>query len=830
MTPKLTKRIYQIFISTCLFLLVLVFSYLPLHAQSSAEIYHGLLKLKETKRVLYVAAHPDDENTRLIAYLANEEMAEVAYLSLTRGDGGQNLIGKELGIELGMIRTQELLKARETDGGKQFFSRAIDFGYSRNPTETLNNWDRQKLLADAVWVIRNFQPDIIITRFNTIPGITHGHHTTSAIIAGEAFKISGDPTVFPEQLSQVKPWSAKRIFWNAYNWGGVYEPKPDKQYHEFQVGKFNPILGMSYSQIAANSRTMHKSQGFGSTAAIGEGTDFIEFVDGQTYSESPFEDLKNRWTLLPNGKVISSKIDALIASFDFVKPANNIGKLIEIRKELNKVQGNLPWVNDKKSLINQLIMKTIGWKALFLSDTELNYPSSSIQGIVILNQVTENLIKLVSFRVFDKTLDFDTNLANNKSVQKEIVFAIPSNHLNSQPYWLRNEPENNLYYVKDQAMIGKPYNAPTVEGTLSFSLEGEHFELALPLQYRYNDPVNGEVIQPFKVVPEISVSVSQSNVFLLNNIPAILDAEVNFGKEIREGKLKIEGLKESEFSIVGQSIDEKNKTIRYQIQLKNSNGEEKSAHKVYYETADGEIFQENTKRILYPHIPNLTYFPEASFNLIRLNMKLSNQTIGYISGAGDDVPGILNNLGYSVERIEEAQLGADLSKYSTIITGIRAFNVNQGLASHTDALMEYVNNGGNLIVQYNTSSSLLSKEFGPYPLTLSRDRVTVENSPVKVLLENHPVLNQPNKISAKDFDGWVQERGLYFPGEWDLQYKTPLLMQDPGESASKGSLLVTNYGKGTYTYSGISWFRLLPAGVPGAIKLFVNLIEQGNEE
>jgi len=766
----------------------------------------------------------------MIAYLANEEMAEVGYLSLTRGDGGQNLLGKELGIELGMIRTQELLKARETDGGKQFFSRAIDFGYSRNPDETLNNWDREKLLSDVVWVIRKFQPDIIITRFNTTPGITHGHHTTSAIIAGEAFKVSGDPTVFPEQLTQVEPWSVKRIFWNAYNWGGVYEPKPGKQYYEFPVGKFNPLLGMSYSEIAANSRTMHKSQGFGATADIGEGTDFIELVDGLTYKKSPFEDIEERWKLLSNGAAITQKIEALIKSFNFVDPANNVGKLIEIRKELNKVQENLSWVTDKQLLINQLIMEAIGWKALFLSDTELNYPTGDIKGKIILNQVTANQVNLQSFQVFDQVLSLKANLADNKSIVEELEFKIPADHLNSQPYWLRNEPENNLYTVNNQVMIGKPYNAPTIEGILSFTLKEQQFELPIPLQYRYNDRVSGEIIQPFKVVPEIAVSVEQNNVFLLNNTPGNLDVLVKFGKEIKEGQLHIDGLNGLEFTEKDKVIDDKNKTIRYQIELKNVNGEEKSSHKVYYETMNGEVYQKDTKRILYPHIPNLTYFPNATFNLIRLNMEVSNQTIGYIQGAGDDVPGILRNLGYTVEVIEDSQLSSDLSKYNTIITGIRAFNVNQALAIGRDALMEYVKEGGNLIVQYNTSASLLSNEFGPYPLTLSRDRVTVENSQVKVLLKNHPVLNTPNKISLADFEGWVQERGLYFPGTWDAHYQTPLLMQDPSETPSKGSLLVTNFGKGTYTYSGISWFRLLPAGVPGAIKLFVNLIEQGNEE
>ncbi|OYX22523.1 MAG: LmbE family protein, partial [Algoriphagus sp. 32-45-6] len=271
--PK-TRLIY----SLCLFLLCCFSGVIKAQSIPSSEFYHQLLRLRETKRVLYVAAHPDDENTRLIAYLTHGEHAEVAYLSLTRGDGGQNLIGKELGVELGQIRTQELIKARETDGGRQFFTRAMDFGFSKNPTETLQNWDKEKVLADVVWAIRRFQPDIIITRFNTIPGVTHGHHTISAILAGEAFKIAGDPNYYPEQLAYVKPWSPKRIFFNAYNFRGEFEPEEGKKYHAFEVGGYNPLLGQTYHQISADSRTMHKSQGFGATAGTGLAKDYIEQV------------------------------------------------------------------------------------------------------------------------------------------------------------------------------------------------------------------------------------------------------------------------------------------------------------------------------------------------------------------------------------------------------------------------------------------------------------------------------------------------------------------------------------------------------------------------
>ncbi|WP_162415586.1 PIG-L family deacetylase [Cyclobacterium roseum] len=800
------------------------------NAQSSSEIYHELLKLRETKRVLYLAAHPDDENTRLIAYLANSVHAEVGYLSLTRGDGGQNLIGKELGIELGMIRTQELLKARETDGGWQFFSRAIDFGYSRNPDETLSNWDRNKLLSDLVWVIRNFQPDLLITRFNTSPGTTHGHHTTSAILAGEAFELAGNPDAFPGQLKWVKPWSPKRIFWNAYNWGGQYEPKPDIPYHTFPVGEFNFLLGTSYSQIAADSRTMHKSQGFGSTASIGESSDFLEFVAGAPFENDPFEGIPDRWLGLEGGTAFVNKVEALLDAFDFANPINNLPHLLEIRAQLNQVQERLPWVKEKQDQVDRIILDVLGWKALFLANKELSFPSDQIQGKLIVNLPGDRGVRLEKFEVLDTAYELAGRVADNQPFEWEQELQIPASHPVSQPYWLKSPPRESLYVVESQEMIGKPFNDPAVSGKLHFRIENQRFEVNIPLQYRYNDQVNGEIIQPFTVVPKISLSIDQENVFLLGEQEAQLGVTLSFEGDLEEGTLGISGLGSEDYVVEERLEDAANNRLYFSLRLTNPNGEARSSHTVFYKTGDGTVYQQGKKRIVHPHIPNLTYFPEASFNLIRLNMDMRNQTIGYIPGAGDDIPEVLRNLGYTVEILEDSNMGpGTFRNYSTLIVGIRAFNVNQNLANQTAALMDYVKNGGNLIVQYNTSSPLLSRDFGPYPLELSRDRITVEESPVKILLEEHPVLNFPNEISESDFEGWVQERGLYFPGNWDDRYQTPLEMQDPNEPPTRGSLLVTRYGSGHYSYSGISWFRLLPAGVPGAIKLFVNLIEQGNE-
>jgi len=804
---------------------------LHLSAQSkpTSLIYHDLLRFEETKRVLYVAAHPDDENTRLIAYLANAEHAEVAYLSLTRGDGGQNLIGKELGIELGLIRTHELLRARETDGGRQFFSRALDFGFSKNPDETFNNWDREKLLSDVVWIIRNFQPDIIINRFNTVPGTTHGHHTSSALLSVAAFSKAADPTIFPEQLRFAQPWQAKRIFWNAYNWGGQYEPEEDKVYHRFMVGEFNPLLGTTYSQIAADSRTMHKSQGFGSTSQIGQGTDFIEMVMGEPFKETPFDGIESRWGQLKNSNEIKSAIQKAIQDFDFLQPENNLENFLVIKKLIDSKENPSTWLKEKQEQINQLILKALGVKAEFIVRKEIAFTGEKIKVEMIFNNPSSFPVRLKTFGsdIFNENINSVAN--NNQPINSAFEIQIPRDYPISQPFWLKNPLDNSLFGIDDIRKIGPPVNGATLKGLLSLDLNGQLIPFELPLKYKYNDQVDGEVNQPFTLVPEINVSLDKANLFLIPGADDLLRIDVSFRENlIQGGKIEIEGLRNDQYEVINTSEDNRRNRMLYTVKFLDSDKEKKEIL-ITYVTPDGRKFSQDTKRIIYKHIPNLTYFTNTTLNLVKMDLKTSGQQIGYIPGAGDDVPEVLRSLGYTVSILDDADLRKNrLAEFQTVIVGIRAFNVSQNLANNVDQLMEYVKEGGNLIVQYNTASPLLTRDLGPYPFSISRDRVAVEDSPVKVDF-NHPLMRTPNKITMRDFDGWVQERGLYFTSNWDPKYSSPLTMQDPGENPSQGSLLFTQYGKGTYSYSGISWFRLLPAGVPGAVKLFINLIEQGGE-
>lgn len=792
----------------------------------SSQIYHQLLQLKETRRVLYIAAHPDDENTRLIAYLVNGEHAEVAYLSLTRGDGGQNLIGKELGIELGQIRTQELIKARETDGGRQFFTRAMDFGYSKNPDETLQNWDKQKVLADVVWAIRKFQPDIIITRFNTIPGVTHGHHTTSAILAGEAFQLSGKADAFPEQLQWVKPWQPKRIFFNAYNFRGDLEPEEGKRYHAFEVGGYNPLLGKTYNQIAADSRTMHKSQGFGSTAGIGSSSDYIELIDGAEYTDSPFDGVADRWEGISGGKEIKSQIDQVLKQFNFLEPEKNVASLLELRRSLLELDSDEFWVEEKISKLDQVIFNALGLEFEFTARKESGFPGEKINSEFTFNNPSSQGISDIRFKVNE--VEFSTKsdgLKDNETENLPVSFTIPENADYSQPYWLENSIDGALYDVQDQNQIGLPFNTLTTSGDLSFQLGDQSFSTRVPLKNKFNDPVDGEVKQPFVIVPEVDLTVSKENVFLVSGADPTLTVTVNFRDQYLEGELDFEGLESSQYRILSVEDLSLQKRRIYKVAFL-PNGSGKKTVTARFTSPNGKSFNQYTRTISYKHIPTLTYFSPASFNLIQADWKLSGEKIGYIPGAGDDVPGVLSALGYDVTMIDAEDYSVDyLSQFKAIVVGIRAYNTNESLAANQQVLMGYVFSGGNLIVQYNTSSPLLTSQIGPFPFTIGRDRVSVQNSPVTADWSS-PALSTPNQLNEEDLIGWVQERGLYFATAIDSAYQTPFTMQDPNEPASNGSLVVGKYGKGNFMYTGISFFRQLPAGVPGAIKLFINLIEQ----
>ena len=802
-------------------------------AYTSSEILHEIAKLQNTGTVMFVAAHPDDENTRLISYLANERKVETIYLSVTRGDGGQNLIGPEIREGLGIIRTQELLQARRTDGGRQYFTRANDFGFSKDAYEALSTWDKQKVLSDVVWAIRKFRPDVIINRFDTEPSTTHGHHTASAMLSLEAFDLAADPKAFPEQLKFVETWQPKRIFWNTYNWdnsGSDYEGKPNVI--SYDVGTYNPLLGKSYNEIAAESRTMHKSQGFGSTGSRGSALDHVVQLKGDKAVGDIFSDMDISWNRIEGGEKINAKIEQIISDFQITKPEASLAALIALRKDVKILALKNWWASKKLVELDEIIRASAGIYLEAISNTATAVVDEQVEINLEATNRANTLIKVRNAKINGTNTNLNKEVAFNKSIIEKINFKIPVDYSISQPYWLVNDGTVGLYDVPNQEMRGMPENPPAFMVELEIEIIGEVIPYSIPLVYKRNDPVDGEQYRPFIITPPVYVGISDNVLVFSENSEKEVTVKVMAGKDNVAGQVSLDVPN-------GWSLTPNN----YQYNLKVKGEQVSFVFKVNPPSVDSDVisravatyngksYSRDMLTIDYPHIPFQTIFPESKARMVKINLEKRGELIGYIQGAGDDIPRSLRQIGYQVEELNPSNLKSnELAKYDAIIMGVRAYNTIDALRFGQVELLKYVENGGTLLVQYNTNSRLVTNDLAPFSLKIGRDRITVEEAEVSILAPKHPVMNFPNKISSKDFDNWVQERGLYFPGEWDKAFTTIISSADPGEEPLTGGLLVAKYGKGHYIYTGYSWFRQLPAGVPGAFRIFANLISIGSYE
>ncbi len=794
------------------------------------EIKQKLNKLNVLGSVLYVAAHPDDENTRLITYYANEKLMRTAYLSATRGDGGQNLVGPEIRESLGVIRTQELLAARRTDGGEQFFSRANDFGYSKNPEETFTIWDREDVLADFVWAFRKFRPDVVITRFNS-EGRSHGHHTASAILAREAFELAGDSTAYPEQLTYVDPWQPSKIFWNTGWWWFRSTGADTTGMTQINMGEYNPLLGSSYGEIAARSRSMHKSQGFGSSGSRGDQMEFLEQWGG-TKTKKPFDDIVTTWDRVDNSEEVQFYIDKAIQEYDPERPWQIAEPLVLARKSALKLADEF-WRDVKTKELDELIIAVTGLYLSFSSYTDFYTPGDSIK--MRMEAVNRSPVDIrlseVSFKSWINPIELHTSLLKNKPLVTEMNFKIPEGKSYSTPYWLNKPAKLGMYTVNEQELIGKPENEHPFIGTALVEVGGEKMQMGVPVMYRRTDPVKGEEVTPISVGPPIMMNVNSSVLVFGDETAKPVEVRVIAGKDHLQGDLTLD-LPEKWKTLpekISFSLERKGEEQVFSFDVlppeKSSIGQLSVVAEV-----DGKAYNKGKVVIEYDHIPKQIIYPEAEVKVVKLDLEKRGTLIGYIDGAGDAIPENLEQVGYKVERLQKDDVvKSNLSRFDAIVLGVRAFNTVDWLAYKNEELFEYVKGGGTMVVQYNTNRRLVTEKIAPFDLKISRDRVAVEQAPVQVLSFDHEVINGPNKITEEDFEGWVQERGLYFPNEWSDEFKPILSSNDPGETPKNGGLLVAKYGEGYYVYSGYSWFRELPAGVPGAYRIFVNLISLGND-
>ncbi|HWZ02912.1 MAG TPA: PIG-L family deacetylase [Mucilaginibacter sp.] len=806
------------------------------------SIEQNFKKLDVLGSVLYVAAHPDDENTRLLAYLAQEKHYRTGYLSMTRGDGGQNLIGNEQSELLGLIRTQELLAARKVDGAEQFFTRANDFGFSKGPGETLKIWDKEKVLSDVVWVIRKFRPDVIICRFPTTGEGGHGHHTASAILAQEAFAAAADPNRFPEQLKYVQTWQAKRLLWNTFSFGTVNTTAPDQ--FKIDLGVYNPIIGKGYGEMAAESRSNHKTQGFGSARQRGQTFEFFKTILGDAPRTDLMDGVNTSWSRVKGGEAIGSEIEKIRKDFDIDHPEKSVPALLGLIDKIGKVPDEY-WRTEKTKELNNLIAACAGlwFEAYTAEPTYALSDQMNIRSQVIsrygLNIALNGLTVIQHADNAGNTSDFMELMARYDLPVTTKDKVIPANELQtfsndciaakiSQPYWLESPHPIGTYEVGNAGNIGNPENpdAPMVE--FVFQIDGHAITSDRKLIYKYVDPAKGEIYQPVEITPPVAANITAKN-YIFNSKQAQF-VEIKLQSFTRAaGSISIKPM--AGWKVSPEKIDfaGKNKGDEWAVNFEVSptgNHPQTTTLEAVVEVG-GKQFSMGIQHIKYEHIPNITLFPPAEAKLIDLNLNLIGKKIGYIPGAGDLVPEALKQVGYDVHILTENEiLNGDLSGYDAIVTGVRAYNVNPRLAVEQPKLLEYVKNGGNLVVQYNNNSGLVTKNIGPYPFNVVNKRVTDEDAKITVLDPQEPLLNYPNKITQDDFSGWTQERGLYFVGDIDPNYKAPLQMNDPGEAANNGALIVGNYGQGRFVYTSLAFFRQLPAGVPGAYRLFVNLLSK----
>jgi len=818
-------------------LLLLLPLALSIHAQSNlsgaARLRIQVEKLSRLGKVLHIAAHPDDENTAFLAFSARGWQYRTAYLSLTRGEGGQNLIGSEQGEWMGLIRTQELLAARRIDGAEQYFTRAIDFGFSKTAEETLTKWDREKILGDVVYHIRRFQPDIIVLRFSGTPGDGHGQHQASAILAKEAFAAAADPEKFPA-LGQ--PWQAKRLLFNVFAFSPDMAKKAEALPNKLtlNVGEYDPVIGQSFGEIAGISRSQHRSQAMGWRQEPGQMREYFQVVAGAPAEKELMEGIETSWARVPSSEKVAELLKKAAQQLDDRAPE----KIVPILQQALIASASLsgPFVADKQAEISEAILLAAGVhlevtasKYHAVAGTPIDYAYSAI------NRGPLNA-RLDSVSIDGRKISVDAPMTHGHALTHIVTANAPPQV--TQPYWLQRPKGETMYDLADTRLLNTP-DGPLANETTSFSviINSAPLFVQRPVHYRYVDRTYGELIRPLVVVPPAVIKIAEKAILFPNTNRREIAVQVTTMAPNIKGTAKLilpTGWTATPAFREFQGNAAEQQTLQFQV---TPPANEQTATLKAEVTVAGKTYGLAMTSVEYPHIPPQAAFSPAEAKLVRTNVVTTSKRIGYIMGSGDEVPRALEQLGCTVTLLtKEALAQDDLSKYQAIVTGVRAFNTRSDVRANARRLHDYANNGGTLIVQYNVveggffgGDPKLLDNLGPYPIKLSNGRVTVEEAPVE-FAATHKLMQSPNRISNRDFEGWVQERGLYFAGTWDPKYETLFQMHDPGEPALQGGTLYTKYGKGAYIFTPLSWFRQLPAGVPGAYRIFANFLSAGSPQ
>jgi LmbE family N-acetylglucosaminyl deacetylase len=802
----------------------------------SSEIYRELKTLKHIPKVLYLAAHPDDENTGLLSWLINDQNVETGYLSLTRGDGGQNLLGTEQGAALGLIRTHELLEARKLDGAQQFFTRAIDFGFSKNTTDTFKQWDENNITADVVWVIRKFRPDVIICRFPPTAAAGHGQHAASAVVAEKAFKMAGDKNAFPDQLKYVNVWQPKRLLWNTFRFGAVNTTAENQL--KITVGQYDAQLGMGYGELAGLSRSLHKSQGAGTQSVAGIKTEYFSHVDGEPAKTTLFDGINKTWTKEGNPDIDQS-LDKIISAFNFNRPDLSLPALLVLRKKVMTLKDS-DLRNDKIKALDNIILSCAGFMGEVVTNQAEAVAGNNYNFRLNVISRTENPVVVENVKWLNQSENFNRKLSKDSLITIQHEIQIPADAALTEPYWLAKPTKDAATFsVPNDTLVGLPEADSPLNILLDLKIGSEKFQVKLPLSFKKLDPVRGDVVEALRVVPAIELKFTKPLYLVKENedLYLSLNVKINSDKQYGKGILNLMYNGERLGSADVNSVKGKDFTIDYIISKTKLASITSSRLQLDANfVADGILYDKKQVLIQYPHLTSLQYFTPATAIVMKGDIQAKVKKVGYIEGAGDFIPEFLRTAGIQVDVLKDEDFYGNLnesggngsqnklSQYDAIILGVRANNTEKKLGRWMPFLWSYVKAGGNLVMQYNTNQDTTVEQLGMYNFRIANKRVTEENAAVKFLNPNHKLLNFPNKIIADDFNGWVQERGAYFPEQWDAAYEPLFEMHDTGEAPLQGSTLFAKYGKGNFIYTPLAFFRQLPAGNVGAARLFLNFL------
>jgi LmbE family N-acetylglucosaminyl deacetylase len=841
----------------------------PIYDAGAAGLTHLLERLQTTASALHVGAHPDDEDSAFIARVARGDHARVAYLSLNRGEGGQNIIGPELFDALGVIRTEELLQARRLDGGEQFFTRTFDFGFSKSRDEAAQKWNERDVLEDMVRVIRSFRPIVIYSRFSGTPADGHGQHQLAGYLTPLAFGAAGDPSQFPEQLAEgLRPWQARKLYR-----GVGFRPDPaNPTTIDVQTGIVHPLLGRSFAEIAAEGRSQHKSQQMGSIEPLGPATSGLVLLESRVApaasERSIFDGIDTSLpglaalTGLPAGS-LQPELAAMHAAarraldeYDARFPARSVPALAEglratrdARKALASLPAGGPRIDAdallavKENDFSEALARAAGVVVDPLASDATVVPGGTVEVAVRTFATDPSAIRVVESVVraperwsvgpiAEARRDDGRVRREVPTHQSSYRVAVPADAPLSQPYFLRTPREGDSYRWPQSSWRGLPFDPPQLTAVVTFETAGVPVTLTREVQYRVGDEVRGELRRSVDVVPAIAVGVD-TNLLVVPLTSAAAGHRVvlqatSFSPTPVTGTLRLR-------MPAGWTSTPAESTF-----VLNGRGERTSAAFVVSAparrtagtfaitaeaSAGGSTFSQSVQEISYPHIQTHRLYSPAAITARVFDLQVAPVRVGYVMGSGDLVPEALRRIGVDVTLIDDEMLGTgDLSRFDTIVVGIRASEARPQFVASGRRLLEYTERGGTLVVQYQ-QGDYTARGLPPFPAAMPvNSRVTVETAPVRILAPAHPAMTFPNTIGQADFDGWVQERNLYAFVDFDPRYVPLLESADPGEPPQRGAEVYAAVGKGRYVYTAYSWFRQLPAGVPGAYRQFANLI------